>query len=72
MIYVLIADGVSSVVECCFSLGLGCVLVRALKQARKSMTESIETDIVVDNCAICRNHIMDLCACFRRFLFDCV
>uniref|UniRef100_A0A8B9WNX8 E3 ubiquitin-protein ligase RBX1 n=1 Tax=Bos mutus grunniens TaxID=30521 RepID=A0A8B9WNX8_BOSMU len=20
-------------------------------------------DIVVDNCAICRNHIMDLCAC---------
>ena len=21
-------------------------------------------DIVVDNCAICRNHIMDLCMCF--------
>ncbi|CAG7920046.1 unnamed protein product [Penicillium olsonii] len=22
-------------------------------------------DIVVDNCAICRNHIMDLCTCIR-------
>lgn len=25
-------------------------------------------DIVVDNCAICRNHIMDLCEFTRRFL----
>ncbi|KAJ3006237.1 UNVERIFIED_CONTAM: RING-box protein 1a [Siphonaria sp. JEL0065] len=24
-------------------------------------------DIVVDNCAICRNHIMDLCAYFLSF-----
>lgn len=24
-------------------------------------------DIVVDNCAICRNHIMDLCKCDRSF-----
>lgn len=23
-------------------------------------------DIVVDNCAICRNHIMDLCALMKR------
>ena len=22
-------------------------------------------DIVVDNCAICRNHIMDLCNCYK-------
>jgi len=27
---------------------------------QKALTEA--TDIVVDNCAICRNHIMDLCA----------
>jgi RING-box protein 1 len=28
-------------------------------------------DIVVDNCAICRNHIMDLCMSFTPlFLFD--
>lgn len=25
---------------------------------------SFRADIVVDNCAICRNHIMDLCECF--------
>lgn len=25
-------------------------------------TSNLTTDIVVDNCAICRNHIMDLCA----------
>ncbi|KAL9075173.1 MAG: hypothetical protein Q9161_001859 [Pseudevernia consocians] len=25
-------------------------------------------DIVVDNCAICRNHIMDLCACLLQIL----
>lgn len=26
-------------------------------------------DIVVDNCAICRNHIMDLCKCFSTCFF---
>jgi hypothetical protein len=28
-------------------------------------------DIVVDNCAICRNHIMDLCT-FTRLLIGCM
>jgi RING-box protein 1 len=27
-------------------------------------------DIVVDNCAICRNHIMDLCMC-KRPVYSC-
>jgi len=26
-------------------------------------------DIVVDNCAICRNHIMDLCMYYLRLLY---
>lgn len=33
-------------------------------------------DIVVDNCAICRNHIMDLCECLlqcvQRIAYRCV
>ncbi|XP_058108627.1 RING-box protein 1a isoform X2 [Magnolia sinica] len=29
-------------------------------------------DIVVDNCAICRNHIMDLCVCNHAFHFHCI
>ena len=27
-------------------------------------------DIVVDNCAICRNHIMDLCAFFLNKYYE--
>ena len=40
--------------------GLG-VRTLTLVLLSKSYTR---TDIVVDNCAICRNHIMDLCAFF--------
>lgn len=29
--------------------------------------EIVDPDIVVDNCAICRNHIMDLCEFFENF-----
>ncbi|GAU17096.1 hypothetical protein TSUD_105950 [Trifolium subterraneum] len=29
-------------------------------------------DIVVDNCAICRNHIMDLWVCNHAFHFHCI
>jgi len=46
-------------VECCCSLGLGCAFL-ILKNSWSS-THRISVDIVVDNCAICRNHIMDLC-----------
>ena len=27
-------------------------------------------DIVVDNCAICRNHIMDLCMYYASFVYQ--
>jgi len=46
-------------VECCCSLGLGCAFL-TLKKIWCG-THRISVDIVVDNCAICRNHIMDLC-----------
>jgi RING-box protein 1 len=36
-----------------------------------SLTRSC-LDIVVDNCAICRNHIMDLCMFFKRKHFSSV
>ena len=45
-------------VERCCIVGLGYVLFTV-----KSILDSYGVlDIVVDNCAICRNHIMDLCA----------
>jgi hypothetical protein len=58
-------------VECRRSLGLGyvtCDIVGAgvaLEREREccngTRASNQRTDIVVDNCAICRNHIMDLC-----------
>ena len=43
------------IVERCCTLGMGYV------DAMAQRTQLI-SDIVVDNCAICRNHIMDLCS----------
>lgn len=43
-------------VECSSSLGMGSA---GILSANDSTADAI--DIVVDNCAICRNHIMDLC-----------
>ena len=63
--------------ECCGSLVMGCVITAAVISFRflpsycrdycdieisfLSFFFICYLDIVVDNCAICRNHIMDLC-----------
>ena len=44
--------------ERCIIVGLG--YVNILRAVAKFLMSAL--DIVVDNCAICRNHIMDLCA----------
>ncbi|KAL0426785.1 UNVERIFIED_CONTAM: RING-box protein 1a [Sesamum latifolium] len=41
------------------SLGLGFLSSDA--EIARELTLIVDADIVVDNCAICRNHIMDLC-----------
>ena len=48
-------------------MGLGYVHTRrlglpAVCGGKVAVTDMSITDIVVENCAICRNHIMDLCA----------
>jgi hypothetical protein len=45
-------------VECSISLGMG----YAAYPRTRIKYSIMSPDIVVDNCAICRNHIMDLCA----------
>ncbi len=49
---------VFAVVERCSPLVVGCVD----SASRSSLYLMTPIDIVVDNCAICKNHIMDLCA----------
>ncbi len=50
-------------VECCCTVGVGCVgFIHGKRPGQLTLTSlSLSPDIVVDNCAICRNHIMDLC-----------
>lgn len=43
--------------ECCCVVGVGYVLFGLFED----LIAYSAIDIVVDNCAICRNHIMDLC-----------
>ena len=50
-------------VECGSVVGMGWAF-RRLLQVCADLRQTI-TDIVVDNCAICRNHIMDLCSYHR-------
>lgn len=54
------------VVERCSPLVVGCV--DSTSQSLVYLITPI--DIVVDNCAICKNHIMDLCT-FHIFIEDC-
>lgn len=62
----------SLLVECCGFVGMGYVKFKFFLTLRKTSRQLdlkkkyfimsfLITDIVVDNCAICRNHIMDLC-----------
>lgn len=62
----------SLLVECCGFVGMGYVKFKIFLTLRKTSRQLdlkknyfimsfLITDIVVDNCAICRNHIMDLC-----------
>lgn len=46
-------------VECSCTVGLGYATV--IKNSAIYYRNICFLDIVVDNCAICRNHIMDLC-----------
>jgi hypothetical protein len=48
-------------VECSLIVGMG----YAFYSRRRLECLIVFPDIVVDNCAICRNHIMDLCASTR-------
>lgn len=47
--------------ECCLPLGLGWAHRSLIDLKKSRWSGSLLLDIVVDNCAICRNHIMDLC-----------
>ena len=52
-----------------FGHGVSFVLIVSIPLTHGHMCVS---DIVVDNCAICRNHIMDLCRSFHLLLCDCM
>lgn len=52
------------VVECSCLVGLGSVVIKARCIGGADRHDYPFLDIVVDNCAICRNHIMDLCTPF--------
>lgn len=59
------ADTLSFIVERGRFVGMGFVFLGAsVADTTAADYEVIHTDIVVDNCAICRNHIMDLCALY--------
>lgn len=45
---------------CCMDLGFR-ILVILIHICWLVLLNFVDADIVVDNCAICRNHIMDLC-----------
>ena len=48
------------VVERSSVVGMGCVMLELATLLMLTVSRA-PADIVVDNCAICRNHIMDLC-----------